>query len=148
MTKADIVSLLSSNLATLTYRNRTARVAVVAWYVPANMQKDYLQNEKADVLISVKEAESVSSRFLSTLRVPYTRKTQFEVGVWLLDSPSYTRGEKDVLRDAAVAEVQRIFKANPTYGCERGVRNDDHVYGKVWVLSSIVTVQSITESTT
>lgn len=138
--KATYVALLQAGLnsAALTLHGRAARYAVVAWYPAANMLKDYLQNRKVDVLFSVKRAIGTSSRILQ--KRAHTDRTDYEIGVWLIDSPSYTRGDKDVLRDAALAEVSRIFKANPEFGTEKAVKEDDHAKGNVWVLNSIVTV--------
>lgn len=140
--KQDIAVLLkgSINGAALTLRGKLARWDAVVWYQPGNMQKDYLQNRKMDVLFSVKRSNSVASRVLQN--VPHTDKVDYEIAIWLIDSPSYTRGEKDVLRDAALAEVSRIFKANPDYGTKKALRDDDHVKGNVWVLNSILTVSN------
>lgn len=147
MTSATVTLLQNQlNPLVLTLHGRAARYAVVDWYLPVYMQKDHLQNGKADVLFSVKNTASTASRNLSTYRVPHTDRTQLEIVVWLIDSPSYTRGEKDTLRDAAVAEVQRILKANPAYGTEKSTRNDDHARGNLWVICTVVTVSKITET--
>jgi hypothetical protein len=138
--KVEIVELLEEELDAdaLTLNSRAARYAVTAWYNPALMLKDYLQNRKVDVLFSVKRAIGVSSRILQ--QVAHTDRIDYEVGIWLIDAPGFPRSDKDVLRDAALAEVSRIFKANPEFGTEKAVKEDDHAKGHIWVLNSIVTV--------
>ena len=142
MGKVEIVELLEGELDSdaLTLNSRAARYAVTAWYNPALMLKDYLQNRKVDVLFSVKLSIGQSSRVLQN--VPHIDRADFDVGVWLIDSPGFARGGKDVLRDAAVGEVKRVFRENPEYGTEKALKCDDHAKGNVWVLNSIITVTS------
>jgi len=143
--KVEIVELLQAELDAdaLTLHGRAARYAVTSWYNPALMLRDYLQNRKVDVLFSVKWAIGMSSRVLQ--KVAHTDQNDYEIGVWLIDSPNPTRGAMDVLRDAAIAEVKRIVRENPAYGTEKALKCDDHAKGNVWVLNSIVTVTKLTE---
>lgn len=140
MGKLDIVGLLEAELDSdvLTLNSRVATFKVIAWYNPALMLKDYLQNHKYDMLFTVKRSLGLADRLIQ--HVARRQKVDFDIGVWLIDSPSYSRGEKDVLRDASVEEVKRVITENPAYATLKAQKEDDHAKGNLWVLNSVVTV--------
>jgi hypothetical protein len=139
---SQLIQLLKTgiNPDALIFRGRTARFDVISWYNPGNMQKDYLQNNKLDVLFSVKKDYANMRRFMGVYRKPKTEITVFEVAVWLLDTPAYGRQDRASLRDAAVAEVQRVMQAAQIDARVEAVRVDDHVKGSVWVLCTRIMV--------
>lgn len=148
MSKTVLISLLKTGLnpSALTYRGKAARYDAVAWYNPGNMHKDYLANNKLDVLLSVKTASGNNRRFLGTYRKPRTEVTNYEVDVWLLDTPAYGKQEKDVLREAVVAEVNRVIQAALSNLRVEAVRVEDHAKGNQWVLCTRIIVASKTEN--
>jgi hypothetical protein len=138
--RQDIIALLEAQLnpAVLLLGVAAATFEVVGYTDPAYLLKTYLLNKKVDVLFTVKRVNGLTSRFLQ--HVPHTGKTDFEVAVWCLSKAPQLNIDYQNLRDAAVSEVQRIFKAYPASGTEKSVRDDDHAKGNVQIYNSTVTV--------
>jgi hypothetical protein len=138
--RQGIIALLEAQLnpAVLLLGDDVAPFDVVDYTSPACFLKTYLENRKVQVLFTVKRANGLTSRFLQ--QIPHTDKTDFEVAVWCLSKAPQLNTDYMNLRDAAVLEVQRIFKAYPASGSEKSVRDDDHAKGNVQIYNSTVTV--------
>lgn len=140
-TRQNIITLLKAQLnpAVLLLGANVAAFDVIDCTSPAYFLENYLQNKKVSVLFTVKRANGLTSRFLQ--QIPHTDKTDFEVAVWCISKELKNQNtDYNNLRDAAVSEVQRIFKAYPAYGTEKSVRDDDHMKGNFQVYNSTVTV--------
>ena len=140
-TRQDIITLLTAQLnpLVLLLGATAASYAVVDYTSPVYFLENYLQNKKVTVLFTVKRANGLKSRFLQ--QIPHTDKTDFEVGVWCVSKELKNQNtDYNNLRDAAVSEVQRIFKAYPAYGVEKAVRDDDHMKGNLQIYNTTVTV--------
>lgn len=139
-TRQNIITLLKAQLnpATLLLGSNIASFDVINYTSPSYFLETYLQNKKVAVLFTVKRANGLTSRFLQ--QIPHTDKTDFEVGVWCTSKELKLNVNYMNLRDLAVTEVQRIFKANPEYGTEKSVRDDDNTKGNFQIYNSIVTV--------
>ena len=146
-TRQDIITLLKAQLnsAVLLLGDSVAAFDVIDYTSPSYFLETYLQNKKVSVLFTVKRASGLTSRFLQ--QVPHTEKTELEVGVWCVSKELKNQNtDFNNLRDAAVQEVQRIFKAYPAYGTEKSVRDDDHMKGNLQIYNSIITVTKVTNS--
>jgi len=139
-TRQNLITLLKTQLnsAVLLLGTNVAAFDVVDYTSPAYFLGVYLQNKKVDVLFTVKRANGLTSRFLQ--QIPHTDKTDFEVGVWCVSKAPQLNTDYNNLRDAAVLEVQRVFKAFPAYGSEKSVRDDDHVKGNMQIYNTIIVV--------
>jgi hypothetical protein len=138
--RQDIIALLEAQLdsGVLLLGSGVASYMVVGYTDPAYLLKTYLLNKKVDVLFTVKRVNGLASRFLQ--HVPHTDKTDFDVAVWCASKMQQLNTDYENLRDAAVSEVQRIFKAYPASGSEKSVRDDDHTKCNVQIYNSTVTV--------
>jgi hypothetical protein len=139
-TRQDIITLLKAQLNPLVLLLGTedATYEVVDHTDPVYLQKTYLFNRKVDVLFTVKRANGLTSRILQ--QVPHIDKTDFEISVWCTSKAPAVNTDYENLRDASVAEVQRIFKAYPAYGVEKSVRDDDHTKGNIQIYNTTITV--------
>ena len=140
VTHQDIIDLLVAQLsaAALLYGAAQAPYAVVAYSSPDRLLKYYLLNGRVQVLFTVKRAIGMASRVLQ--KVARRNQVDFEVGVWCACKHPELEAAFQVLRDSAILEVQRIFRAYPAYGTEKALKDDDHAKGDIWVLNSILTV--------
>jgi len=145
-TRQDIITLLKAQLnpLVLLLGTESASYEVVDHTDPAYLQKTYLFNRKVDALFTVKRANGLTSRILQ--QVPHTDRTDFDIGVWCASKPPALNTNYENLRDVAVSEVQRIFKAYPAYGTEKSVRDDDHNKGNIQIYSTTITVTKVTET--
>ena len=145
-TRQDLITLLKAQLnpAVLLLGDNVAAFDVVDYTSPSFFLETYLQNKKVAVLFTVKRANGLTSRFLQ--QVPHTQKDDFEVGVWSTSKAPQLNTDYMNLRDAAVQELQRLFKAYPASGTEKSVRDDDHMKGNLQIYNSIFTVTKVTNS--
>lgn len=145
-TRQDIIALLKEQLNPLAILLETEKASfdVVDYTSPAYFVKAYLENRKVALLFTVKRANSLTSRVLQ--QVPHTDRTDFDIGVWCASKPPALNTNYENLRDVAVSEVQRIFKAYPAYGTEKSVRDDDHNKGNIQIYSTTITVTKVTET--
>ena len=138
----QIVEFLRENLNSdaLVVGQRPARFEVIEWMPPMNILKEFLLNDQRDLVFSVRQRRVATARFLQ--RVPHRHDKFLEVAVWLVDRPTYQRrGYITALRDAAVAEVTRIFGENPLMGTVREILVDDHNVGNILVISSVIIIE-------
>ena len=140
----DIINLLKAQIATLYLGASIGTKDVVDYIDPAYLQKMYLFNKKVDVLFTVKEAQGLTSRFMQY--VPHQNNVEYEIDVWCASKAPQLNTAYKNLTAAALAEVQRIFKANPTYGSEKSTRHDPHTKGNIQIYNSTVTVTKINNS--
>ena len=139
----DIITLLTGNLngSILLLGDIEAKFTVVPWETPLQLLKKNLlkPNNNFDIVFSVKRSTGAFSRFIQY--VAHTYLAKFEVDVWLTESYPYSNSvDYNTLREVAVAEVQRIFTANPAVGSLSETREDDHMLGTVKIYNSTVTV--------
>jgi len=146
---SSVATLLNTylNQSALQINGKNATYTVTTWNMSQNaFTEKYLLNpsSRVDVLFTVKEALSRTKRYRQFLY--RTEETTFEVGVWLAFINRADAAAYNTLRDAAVSEVKRIFNANPSYGVYIGLKNSDHTKGAVWILYTVISVNTITES--
>lgn len=145
--ETEVTALLTAHLnpAALLLGDATANYTVVAWETPLEILKKNLLNKTYNLVFSVKPTDGVFKRFLQL--IPHTYKHKIDVDVWLTENYPYSAtADYMALRNAAVAEIQRIFLAYPTYGDLTSTRRDDHLLGTVKVYNSTVTVTKQTYS--
>jgi hypothetical protein len=97
------------------------RYVVVTEFNPKNMLKEYAQTHVADAFISIKEVSSTTRREYNLH--PLSEAVNFEVGVWLIDTPHYRTVFKVHPRDTLVTTVKRLFLQNPKYGVLKATVN-------------------------
>lgn len=151
-TRQDLITLLNDELDAETLilppeepeeTPQPAKYEVTDYTSPPEIEKYCLLNH-IDVLFTVARRVAQTSRIIQ--QVPHTEKTDWEIGVWCIfkenrKKPAYRR-----LRDAAVAEVQRIFRSNPDYGTEKASQDDDYTRAACTVYNSTVTLVKKTYS--
>jgi hypothetical protein len=145
-TRQDIITLLKAQLnpAVLLLGDDVASFDVVDYTSPAYFLKAYLENRKVQVLFTLKRANGLTSRFLQ--HVPHKSKVGFIIGVWCASKAPQQNTNYQNLRDVAVSEVERVFKAFPAYGSETSVRDDDHTKGNIQIYNTEIVVTHIENS--
>lgn len=148
-TRQDLITLLTEELDAETLiltTDETPQPAKyeVTDYTSAPEIEKYIILNHIDVLFTVYRRQSFASRFLQ--QIPHAEKTDWEIAVWCIAKDATKKPAIRTLRDIAVAEVQRVFKENPTYGSEKTTRDDDYTRNAYTVYNTTVTVTKKTYS--
>lgn len=145
--QTDTVTFLTSTLnpAALLLGEEAARYVVVSYESPLQLIKKYLVNcnKQYDLVFSVRRNGGGFSRVLQG--VSHTFRTRLDVDVWVVEQPPYSSTAAYVaLREAALAEIKRVFTAYPSYGFLSDAKDDDHYLGatKVYNSTFVVTKKS------
>jgi len=101
--------------------------------------KKYLLNGACEVLFTVKRDRVACRRVLQ--RVPHTLEGFYVVDVWVLDKLNTSQARCDALREAAVLEVQRVFKVNPQTATLVECRDDDHTVNAAKIYNTAFVVR-------
>jgi hypothetical protein len=143
--ETTIINLLDTllNPEALLLGTDPAKYGVEEHEPPLTLQKKYLTNGVYDLLFTVECEHVTSKRVLQN--VPHTLEGHYNVNVWLADKYNTNPQVYNALRNAAVAEIQRIFKANPEYGTTVDTKKDDHFVGTVKIYNTTVHVKNETD---
>jgi hypothetical protein len=146
-TQQTLITLLTNQLsaANIVYKSSPASTAIIPYMAPSVFIPLYLQNQKKQVLITVRPTQGVNSRYLQ--QVSHTQKDDYELGVWCLSKTPDLNSDFQEMRDSAVAELKRVITANPETASLKGIRNDDHLIGgnqQIYNTSIIITNKNYT----
>lgn len=147
-TENDLAQRLQSMLdnAGLVFDDRPAKIFATELVLSRpHLVSHYLsvmgpEEDRKDVLVVVRQVKASASRFLQYR--PHTDQKDFEVNVLLLVPfyPFDQASRHSVLREQVVGKVVDFFTNNPQFGVYKTVFTDDHLSGRSYVLSTLITV--------
>ena len=143
--RQELTTLLSEvSQDALQLGEEDAKYEVTTYTSPVEIEKYCILN-RIDVLFTVRRGQCTAGRYLQD--VPHREITDYTVGVWCIYTDGSRTADYQSLRDAAVAEVQRLLKANPSVAREKNLQgDDDHRHGAVYILNTNLTVSKKTYS--